>query len=770
MFGCQMSETGLFITQLADGIMGMSADSSTLVKQLYDKHKIQHNMFSLCFGRDDYYSKEGIYAGSMTIGRSNSVFHNTKMVYAADVTNGGWFTVHVEAIYLRKGGGQHVRPDSSKQTLHRVEVDMNHVNNGKGVIVDSGTTDTYFMSAVRRPFMDLYKKLYGKDWTNKAMKLTKKEIEEMPTIVFQLRAYNRDDEFLNPENTDGLAGSIDPNHPNDVIFSMPATHYLEYLPSTDTYTARFYTDESSGGVLGANAMVGHDILFDWENQRIGFAESDCNYNMMAEGLHNNNSGKPGSSEDNRLDNVGKMIDKSHDTDIVNEKIENPEAIFILNGDVNCVLLPPEITVACRDSIGKPSMDRCTNNDAVSTKIAGTESSIRIVKSPGTGNGLSCEAVGRKNYHKTIKSTNPLFDFLNNSYKITCIDGECSETKKCEMTCQELVEEIENPDFLMAGEGPCTSPWGACRWSCDQVRHIGERYDDKCYKTNEETRPCHTGGCAMDACKVPFKVHLAVGFERGNATLWSLDEEEVFAHALSRTLGSGIMVGDIDIIGVSDWTRPNIGLVLGMKITLEISIFAPNYLKLIKEKKCEDGTVLQEYAQRGNEISKTLNTPKFLAVLVKTCKSLFAKASKDKSKKGNPFAIVPLDGTSELLENWSVKMKVGQIGSFEDDDIVPKNTQINVMKKIVVLGLVLFTGCFFAFCWRVPTLKEFEGFERRISREGKSHGTHTSSLMEKMRRRISSSPQKYSKLGIDTDNNESEFEMGGVSGEDRNMDI
>jgi hypothetical protein len=49
LFGCQTSETGLFRTQLADGIMGMSNAEDTLPNQLFQKKVTTTKIFALCY-------------------------------------------------------------------------------------------------------------------------------------------------------------------------------------------------------------------------------------------------------------------------------------------------------------------------------------------------------------------------------------------------------------------------------------------------------------------------------------------------------------------------------------------------------------------------------------------------------------------------------------------------------------------------------------------------------------------------------------------------
>jgi hypothetical protein len=109
-------------------------------------------------------------------------------------------------------------------------------------------------------------------------------LEQQPTIIFQLigdEIWNQ--QTLNASTTGyvvGLAGDLDKEYPLDVLLAIPPEHYYEFDDSAGGYIARFYDDDGSGGVIGANAMMGHDVYFDVENNRIGWAESDCNYTAL----------------------------------------------------------------------------------------------------------------------------------------------------------------------------------------------------------------------------------------------------------------------------------------------------------------------------------------------------------------------------------------------------------------------------------------------------------------------------------------------------------
>lgn len=75
----------------------------------------------------------------------------------------------------------------------------------------------------------------------------------------------------------GLAGDLDPDHPYDVLLAIPPSHYFEYSKHDDVYAARFLPTANYQSIIGANSMMGHDILFDGDTMNIGWAESQCDY-------------------------------------------------------------------------------------------------------------------------------------------------------------------------------------------------------------------------------------------------------------------------------------------------------------------------------------------------------------------------------------------------------------------------------------------------------------------------------------------------------------
>lgn len=301
-FGCQTRITGLFVQQLADGIMGMDVAPAAFWWQMYDARKIKNKAFSLCFARHEEAARTGTESGAMSLGGTDSRLHKTPMVYSAVTDSSGFFQVHVRKIYLREGGGglSALSTDSGLKVL-ALDISESSINSGK-IIVDSGTTDTYFSRRLSEPFGKVYTQLTGKTYDHTVKHFTAEELSNEPTILFQLSGNEDLNQAVNDQSTTnspvaGLAGDLDPDHPFDLILAIPPEHYYEYDSESNGYISRFYVDESSGGVLGANAMMGHDVYFDVEKSHIGWAEATCDYTTLVKTYTNNKDWTPSPPDD-----------------------------------------------------------------------------------------------------------------------------------------------------------------------------------------------------------------------------------------------------------------------------------------------------------------------------------------------------------------------------------------------------------------------------------------------------------------------------------------
>jgi len=282
VFGCQTYLTGLFKTQLADGIMGMDTRNEAFWSQMFQAGKMGNDrQFSLCFSRSPTAERKGSEAGALTLGGVDERFDTTPMVYTPKASDGrtGFFSVRVRRIWMRDGSAGESALSSKKnpsEGVKALDVGNNIINSG-GVIVDSGTTDTYWNRGISNEFNNLFQQMAGRPHSHVGLTLTHEELLALPTVLFQLESSQIANADYDAFKTAGLAGSLDPQHPYDVLLAFPPSHYMEYDPDTDKYTSRFYVTEGRGSVIGANAMMGHNILFDADKDRIGWSESDCDY-------------------------------------------------------------------------------------------------------------------------------------------------------------------------------------------------------------------------------------------------------------------------------------------------------------------------------------------------------------------------------------------------------------------------------------------------------------------------------------------------------------
>ena len=265
--------------------------------------------FSLCYDRQPLSMDltTGVGSGTLTLGGTDPLLHNTEMVYAQNIApKEGWYTVRVRAMFLRTRGGTlsegpFVRDgEDAQEAVEYVRVKAKEsalngqLSKERGVIVDSGTTDTYLPQSVKAEFDAAWKAATGDDGTyhNNAIEMTPEQMKSLPTILIVLQGH--------PSNDDGSTAigmtrsheamfkevvvegedSLEAVSDSDVIVAIPPTHYMEEShQEPGKYTARVYFTERFGAqsILGSNILMGHEVNFDVGRGRIGIAESHCNY-------------------------------------------------------------------------------------------------------------------------------------------------------------------------------------------------------------------------------------------------------------------------------------------------------------------------------------------------------------------------------------------------------------------------------------------------------------------------------------------------------------
>ena len=316
-FACQTKITGLFKTQIADGIMGLSNERNTFWHQMYQAGMLSRKQFSLCYApKQPSFKKYNYNQTEFSISNSALESEGSEIPNAGYVTFGGvkknllispivfakmyssiFYTVKLKSLYFLSSNKRFPTLISKSKTTRKpslkINFDGSQINSSgeqKGfAIVDSGTTETY-IDNIKDKFQEAWKDITGFDYLHEYEHMTEEQLSLLPTLLLQVQGDVESNKRLFDQNTEqfskqfnGHAGPFDANNPFDIIIVIPPEHYIEYSKTHGKFITRIVLISSSSGnnnILGSNTIQGHNVLFDIENKRIGWGESPCNYSEM----------------------------------------------------------------------------------------------------------------------------------------------------------------------------------------------------------------------------------------------------------------------------------------------------------------------------------------------------------------------------------------------------------------------------------------------------------------------------------------------------------
>eukprot|EP00927_Polykrikos_kofoidii_P067818 TRINITY_DN63258_c0_g1_i1.p1 TRINITY_DN63258_c0_g1~~TRINITY_DN63258_c0_g1_i1.p1 ORF type:complete len:519 (-),score=74.72 TRINITY_DN63258_c0_g1_i1:51-1607(-) len=231
--GCHSSETKLFFTQKANGILGIGPRGATILREFFaDKNHVGASVFAVCL------SEQG---GRLMLGGNNDSSHKGPMTHVPLRTSDGYY--NVKASTMRVNG-----------------IDLN-VPLGESML-DTGTTYTYMSSkayrALRRA-IETYCAAHngcGAEHFGTCWKLA-------------------DGDPYQPGGGISLFPSVEVLF-ESVVVPWHAVGYLFRKTSTTLWCYSFQDDGPRAyTTLGASFMLHREVVFDLDAMRVGLAEASC---------------------------------------------------------------------------------------------------------------------------------------------------------------------------------------------------------------------------------------------------------------------------------------------------------------------------------------------------------------------------------------------------------------------------------------------------------------------------------------------------------------
>ena len=286
-FVCETQLRGMTQDCPGDGLLSLSMAPSSFISQLYAKGKVSARVFTLCFNDADHYQADDL--GSVHFGSIERGHHTSSLFWALNTGKNTIgpknYAVRIKNLHLGVGGGRNPLVGAAKGTMSIISIGTkdNALTPPEAWLSDTTIQTNKPITQLPRnyeeAFLAAFSKLVGASYDQNGIAMTKKRLESMPTLFLQLEPHKSGQGGVT-HNIPGFAGRLDEENLFDIIIAVPAPHYFSYNEHTGIAipTIRF---SNKATFIGANILQGHDLTFDLDNDRIGFAEvTGCDRNPV----------------------------------------------------------------------------------------------------------------------------------------------------------------------------------------------------------------------------------------------------------------------------------------------------------------------------------------------------------------------------------------------------------------------------------------------------------------------------------------------------------